>query len=307
MTLVSVVRAEFLRTRNFDYVLAARSLGVSNLTIMRRHVLPNAAVAALTFLPFILCGAVTTLTAHDFLGFGLPAGSPSLGELLQQGKANLHAPWLGLTGFFTLRPDAVPADLYRRSGARRPRPKARGPGTVRIHTVNRWLSGGRPRRAQTPPQRFIQRGSVPDPGSCRRARTSTSSSWSSTSSMALVMGGLADSRSNAVANIRPNAIGRDTNTGRRPRTAPARRINSRRVTRSRPANSMSSGASETVSKARMASTTSPAYTGCSKLPRPYGEATMDRTHAGVVPRKRSHPRPTPWERATPGSPRVPTA
>ena len=69
---------------------------------MRRHVLPNAMVAALTFLPFILCGAVTTLTALDFLGFGLPAGSPSLGELLQQGKANLHAPWLGLTGFFSL-------------------------------------------------------------------------------------------------------------------------------------------------------------------------------------------------------------
>ncbi len=102
MALVSVVRAEFLRTRNFDYVRAARSLGVSNVTTIRRHVLPNAMVAALTFLPFILCGAVTTLTALDFLGFGLPAGSPSLGELLQQGKANLHAPWLGLTGFFTL-------------------------------------------------------------------------------------------------------------------------------------------------------------------------------------------------------------
>ena len=102
MSLVSVVRAEFLRARNFDYVRAARSLGVSSLTIMRRHVLPNATVAALTFLPFILCGAVTTLTALDFLGFGLPAGSPSLGELLQQGKSNLQAPWLGLTGFFTL-------------------------------------------------------------------------------------------------------------------------------------------------------------------------------------------------------------
>ena len=102
MALVSVVRAEFLRTRNFDYVRAARSLGVSNVTTIRRHVLPNAMVAALTFLPFILCGAVTTLTALDFLGFGLPAGSPSLGELLQQGKANLHAPWLGLTGFFAL-------------------------------------------------------------------------------------------------------------------------------------------------------------------------------------------------------------
>ena len=102
MALVSVVRAEFLRARNFDYVRAARSLGVSNLTIMRRHVLPNAMVATLTFVPFILSGAVTTLTALDFLGFGLPAGSASLGELMAQGKNNLHAPWLGLTGFFTL-------------------------------------------------------------------------------------------------------------------------------------------------------------------------------------------------------------
>ena len=102
MSLVGVVRAEFLRARNFDYVRAARSLGVSNGTIIVRHVLPNAMVAPLTFLPFILSGAVTTLTALDFLGFGLPAGSPSLGELMAQGKANLHAPWLGLTGFFTL-------------------------------------------------------------------------------------------------------------------------------------------------------------------------------------------------------------
>ncbi len=102
MTLVAVVRAEFLRARNFDYVRAARSLGVSNTTIMRRHVLPNAMVATLTYVPFILSGAVTTLTALDFLGFGLPAGSPSLGELMAQGKNNLHAPWLGLTGFFTL-------------------------------------------------------------------------------------------------------------------------------------------------------------------------------------------------------------
>ncbi len=102
MALVSPVRAEFLRARNFDYVRAARSLGVSNATIMRRHVLPNAMVATLTFVPFILSGAVTTLTALDFLGFGLPAGSPSLGELMAQGKNNLHAPWLGLTGFFTL-------------------------------------------------------------------------------------------------------------------------------------------------------------------------------------------------------------
>ena len=102
MALVGVVRAEFLRARNFDYVRAARSLGVSNGTIIVRHVLPNAMVATLTFMPFILSGAVTTLTALDFLGFGLPAGSPSLGELMAQGKANLHAPWLGLTGFFTL-------------------------------------------------------------------------------------------------------------------------------------------------------------------------------------------------------------
>ena len=100
--LVGVVRAEFLRTRNFEYVQAARALGVKNQHIIVRHVLPNAMVATLTFLPFILSGAVTTLTALDFLGFGLPAGSPSLGELLAQGKANLHAPWLGLTGFLTL-------------------------------------------------------------------------------------------------------------------------------------------------------------------------------------------------------------
>lgn len=102
MTLVSVVRAEFLRARNFDFVRAARSLGVSNTTIMRRHVLPNAMVATLTYLPFILNGSITTLTALDFLGFGLPAGSPSLGELLAQGKSNIQSPWLGLTGFATL-------------------------------------------------------------------------------------------------------------------------------------------------------------------------------------------------------------
>lgn len=102
MALVGVVRAEFLRTRNFDYILAARALGVDNITIMARHILPNAMIATLTFLPFILNGAITTLTALDFLGFGLPPGSPSLGELLNQGKANLHAPWLGLSGFFTL-------------------------------------------------------------------------------------------------------------------------------------------------------------------------------------------------------------
>ena len=102
MDLVGVVRAEFLRTRNFDYVRAARALGVSEFTIMKRHVLPNAFVAALTFLPFILNGSVTTLTSLDFLGFGLPPGSPSLGELLAQGKANPTASWLGLTGFAVL-------------------------------------------------------------------------------------------------------------------------------------------------------------------------------------------------------------
>jgi len=102
MALVGVVRAEFLRARNLDFVRAARSLGVSDLVIMRRHVLPNAMVAALTYLPFLLNGAITTLTALDFLGFGLPAGSASLGELLRQGQANLQAPWLGLSGFVTL-------------------------------------------------------------------------------------------------------------------------------------------------------------------------------------------------------------
>lgn len=101
-SLVGIVRAEFLRARNFEYVAAARALGVSDFTIAVRHVLPNAMVATLTFMPFILSGSVTTLTALDFLGFGLPAGSPSLGELLQQGKNNLYAPWLGITGFLTL-------------------------------------------------------------------------------------------------------------------------------------------------------------------------------------------------------------
>jgi microcin C transport system permease protein len=102
MALVGVVRAEFFRTRNFDYVRAARALGVANRVIMWRHVLPNAMVAALTFLPFILNGSITTLTSLDFLGFGLPPGSPSLGEILAQGKANLHAPWIGITGFAIL-------------------------------------------------------------------------------------------------------------------------------------------------------------------------------------------------------------
>ena len=102
MALVGVVRAEFLRARNFEFVRAAQSLGVSNLTIMRRHVLPNAAVAALTYLPFILTGAITVLTFLDFLGFGLPYDSPSLGRLLSAAKANLQAPWIGITVFVTL-------------------------------------------------------------------------------------------------------------------------------------------------------------------------------------------------------------
>jgi microcin C transport system permease protein len=102
VTLVGIVRAEFLRARNFEYVAAARALGVSNPVIMWRHLLPNAMVATLTFMPFILSGSVATLTSLDFLGFGLPPGSPSLGELLAQGKNNLQAPWLGLTGFFTI-------------------------------------------------------------------------------------------------------------------------------------------------------------------------------------------------------------
>ncbi len=102
MSLVGVVRAEFLRARSLDYVRAARALGVGNRLIMTRHLLPNAMVATLTFLPFILNGAITTLTSLDFLGFGLPPGAPSLGEILAQGKANLQAPWLGLTGFLVL-------------------------------------------------------------------------------------------------------------------------------------------------------------------------------------------------------------
>jgi len=99
---VGVVRAEFLRARNFEYVSAARALGVPNRTIMFRHLLPNAMVATLTFLPFILNGSITTLTSLDFLGFGLPPGSPSLGELLRQGQRNLNAPWLGISGFLSL-------------------------------------------------------------------------------------------------------------------------------------------------------------------------------------------------------------
>ncbi len=102
MALVGVVRAEFLRARNFEYVRAARALGMSDYNIMYKHVLPNAMVAALTFLPFILNGSITLLTSLDFLGFGLPPESASLGRLLRQANANLKAPWLGLTAVFTL-------------------------------------------------------------------------------------------------------------------------------------------------------------------------------------------------------------
>ncbi|MBT4739818.1 MAG: ABC transporter permease [Rhodospirillaceae bacterium] len=100
--LVAVVRAEFLRARNFDYVRAAKALGMGDAKIMFKHVLPNAMVATITFLPFVLSGSVIALTSLDFLGLGLPPGSASLGEVLRQGKENLQAPWLGLTAFFAL-------------------------------------------------------------------------------------------------------------------------------------------------------------------------------------------------------------
>jgi microcin C transport system permease protein len=102
VALVGLVRAEFLRGRNFEYIQAARALGVSNGVIMFRHLLPNAMVATMTFVPFILCSSVMTLTALDFLGFGLPPGSASLGELLKQAKANIQAPWLGIAGFLAV-------------------------------------------------------------------------------------------------------------------------------------------------------------------------------------------------------------
>ena len=102
MMLVDLVRAEFLRGRNLEYVRAAKALGSKNSIIMFRHILPNAMVSTITFMPFILSGSVTTLTALDFLGFGLPVGSPSLGELLRQGKANLHATWIGISAFAVL-------------------------------------------------------------------------------------------------------------------------------------------------------------------------------------------------------------
>lgn len=100
--LVDLVRAEALKVRQYEYVRAAKTLGVSHRHIIFKHIMPNACVSALTFLPFMMTGAIATLTSLDFLGFGLPPGSASLGELLAQGKANVHAPWLGLTGFFSI-------------------------------------------------------------------------------------------------------------------------------------------------------------------------------------------------------------
>ena len=117
MGYVGVVRAEFLRARNFDFVRAARALGVSNVVIMFRHVLPNAVVATITFLPFNLSGAIASLTALDFLGFGLPPGSASLGEMVTQGRNNLQAPWLGLDQLLRPRDYADSAHLHRGSGA----------------------------------------------------------------------------------------------------------------------------------------------------------------------------------------------
>ncbi len=101
MPLVDLVRAEFLKAKNYEYVLAARAMGLQNHRVMIRHILPNALVATVTFMPFLLCGAITTLASLDFLGFGLPTGSPSLGELIAQGKHNLQAPWLGIAAFMT--------------------------------------------------------------------------------------------------------------------------------------------------------------------------------------------------------------
>ncbi len=102
MGFVGVVRAEFFKTRNFEYVQSAKAMGMSDGRIMFKHVLPNAMVATMTFMPFVLSGSITALTSLDFLGFGMPVGSPSLGELLAQGKANIQAPWLGFTSFFVV-------------------------------------------------------------------------------------------------------------------------------------------------------------------------------------------------------------
>ena len=101
-SLTGVVRAEFLKTRGLDYVKAAKILGVGDFKIMTRHILPNALVATITYVPFLLAGGIVALSALDFLGLGLPAGTPSLGELIRQGKENLSAPWIGLTAFFVM-------------------------------------------------------------------------------------------------------------------------------------------------------------------------------------------------------------
>ena len=137
VSLVHLVRAEFLRARNFEYVNAARALGLSNAKIIVKHVLPNAMVATLTFLPFIVNSSISTLTSLDFLGLGMPPGSPSLGELLLQGKSNLSAPWLGLSAFAVDRADAVAPDLHRRGGARR------------LRSAERPSRERRPRRCST--------------------------------------------------------------------------------------------------------------------------------------------------------------
>jgi microcin C transport system permease protein len=102
MALVDVVRAEFLRARNLDYIRAAKALGLATPRIMLRHALPNAMVSTISMMPFVLTGSIGTLTSLDFLGFGMPPGSPSLGELLSQGKNNLQAPWLGITAFLSM-------------------------------------------------------------------------------------------------------------------------------------------------------------------------------------------------------------
>ncbi len=149
VSLVGLVRAEFLRGRNFEYIQAARALGVSNRTIMFRHLLPNAMVATMTFLPFIVSSSVMTLTALDFLGFGLPPGSPSLGELLSQGKSNVQAPWLGLTGFFSVaimlsllifigEACATPSIRARRSG--RAAHGRHQPAPCSMSAICRWRS-----------------------------------------------------------------------------------------------------------------------------------------------------------------------
>jgi microcin C transport system permease protein len=163
VSLVGLVRAEFLRGRNFEYIQAARALGVSNAKIMFRHLLPNAMVATMTFLPFIVSSSVMTLTALDFLGFGLPPGSPSLGELLSQGKANIQAPWLGLCGFITV---AFMLSLLDLSSARR----------CATRSIQGRRSGEHRGRSHTPPLRPRPLGRLP---SGRAAAASRSTAFRS--------------------------------------------------------------------------------------------------------------------------------